>query len=302
VNIARLGIIGAGYWGRILARSLSNVPTATLSALATSRAENVADLVGSQCRLFADWKLMLASDLIDGVVIATPPSTHRVMIEAAFDRNLPVLVEKPMTHNLLDALAVRDRAVREQKTLHVDHTYLFSPAWKRLKENVSLIGKINRILARFGDTGPFRADISPIWDWAPHPIALCLDIGGKSTGVERVAITREIIAGRAIERVTFDLLFENGIVANIETGNDFLKPARLVLIEGDSGSLRYDDKVPDKLGYINGTVISSISVPSLLPVDIVLTRFASAIIANRPSFNDAEIGVSVIEVITALYN
>lgn len=49
------------------------------------------------------------------------------------------------------------------------HTRLFSPAWRTFKKSLP---KVHSISAVCGGTTR-----DPWWDWGPHPVSMCLDLG-----------------------------------------------------------------------------------------------------------------------------
>ena len=63
----RLGVIGAGRWGRICLRTLSGITAADLVAVASGNPET-ATLVPPGCRIFADWRELIGSAGVEGLV------------------------------------------------------------------------------------------------------------------------------------------------------------------------------------------------------------------------------------------
>src|SRR5437870_11249539 len=66
--------------------------------------------------------------------------------------------------------------------LMVGHTFLYSPAVKKIKEIVDWgdIGDIRYICARRLNLGLFQKDINVVWDLAPHDSSIILHIMGES--------------------------------------------------------------------------------------------------------------------------
>ena len=129
----RLGLIGAGHWGRVYIRTLAAVEGVRLSRVA-SRNPGTAQLVPAGCAVDLEWRKILDHRQIDGVIVASPPAMHAEMIRAAVEAGLPVLVEKPLTLDLAAARAVRSTVERHGGFVMVGHTHLFHPAYRKLKE------------------------------------------------------------------------------------------------------------------------------------------------------------------------
>ena len=73
-------------------------------------------------------------------------------------------------------------AERQGLVLMVGHTFLYSPAVRKIKEIVRSgdIGDIRYICARRLNLGLFQKDINVAWDLAPHDISIILDIMEES--------------------------------------------------------------------------------------------------------------------------
>ncbi|MEE1569456.1 MAG: Gfo/Idh/MocA family oxidoreductase, partial [Alphaproteobacteria bacterium] len=125
----RLGLIGAGRWGRVYMNTLDHMADVTLNALASSNPQS-RDLVGENVDLHEDWRDFINAGGVDGVIVATPPAAHGEIVRAALEAGLPVLVEKPLTLDVDEAKALRDLAERTDGLVMVDHIHLFSPAFR----------------------------------------------------------------------------------------------------------------------------------------------------------------------------
>jgi predicted dehydrogenase len=72
-----------------------------------------------------DFRALLARDDVDVVSVATPPATHREIIEAAAAAGKHVVCEKPLATNLADADAAIAAAEGAGVTLAMYHNYLY---------------------------------------------------------------------------------------------------------------------------------------------------------------------------------
>ena len=149
----RLGLIGAGRWGRNYIRTINGLPGVRLARLA-SRNPDSARLIPTGCSIFTDWREMLSSRDLDGVIVATPPHLHAEMAFAAIDAGLAVLIEKPLTLSVAEAHALRERARERGVLAMVDHTHLFNPAFRALKATRPRTEKFARSAAKPATTDP----------------------------------------------------------------------------------------------------------------------------------------------------
>lgn len=109
----RVGIIGAGWIAQAHYRLLQTLEEAEVTAVCdidSARAEALTS--GSGARVYADWRELLDREDLDALLVCTPPLAHREPAVAAFDRGLPVYLEKPIARTLTDAAAIAEAAER----------------------------------------------------------------------------------------------------------------------------------------------------------------------------------------------
>lgn len=97
-NQLRFGIVGAGRIAETYAQAFVSTSNAKLFAVADinpAAARAIADKFGSAH--FESHLAMADSELIDAVVVATPPATHSAICLDFLDRRIPVLCEKPVS-------------------------------------------------------------------------------------------------------------------------------------------------------------------------------------------------------------
>lgn len=96
----RTAILGAGGIGTHLAREVSAHPDGTIAAVVDVNEDALDDLAAEhdldESVLFTDESVMYEATDLDAVIIATPPAFHDDQIDAAFERDLHVLCEKPV--------------------------------------------------------------------------------------------------------------------------------------------------------------------------------------------------------------
>lgn len=292
----RLGLIGVGRWGRVIARALNDIPGARLTHLASRRSESV-DSVPPGCTVTGDWRSVATAADLDGVIIASPASLHAEMAAVALDAGLAVFVEKPLAMSLQDAEGLLALARDRGGVLQVDHLDVANPAWIALKELVPGIGEITSVECRFGGPGPFRTDTPPLWDWGPHPVALCLDLLGAPIAVRtHHAISRQTELG-LLQRVEFDLAFREGSTARIVTGNGFDTRERRLTVHGRESSLVYDDNAAHKLLKLDRGALLAVPIEPTLPLTRALVGFVEAIQADAPDVAGGVLGRDVVQVL-----
>ncbi|NJL44893.1 MAG: Gfo/Idh/MocA family oxidoreductase [Leptolyngbyaceae cyanobacterium SM2_3_12] len=174
-----LAIFGLGRWGTHLLRNFLALPQAKVIAIVDpdpQRLEQIRWLYSlpPTVRSYEKWEPAMALPDLDAVVIATPASTHYVLIKRALEHRLHVLSEKPMTLDSSTSAELCRLATTQQRQLVVDHTYLFHPAVQQgqvLCQNQQL-GTLRYAYATRTNLGPVRTDVDAFWDLAIHDLAI----------------------------------------------------------------------------------------------------------------------------------
>ncbi|OGL64168.1 MAG: hypothetical protein A3J27_13315 [Candidatus Tectomicrobia bacterium RIFCSPLOWO2_12_FULL_69_37] len=243
----RLGLIGAGRWGRAYLRTLRDLPDLALARLCSSNPGS-RSLVDPACRITADWREVAEARDLDGVIVCTPPALHAGMTGAAVRAGLPVMVEKPLTLDLEEARRLQETVERAGVPVLVDHIHLFHPAYRALKREAARLGPVRAIRSEGGSWGPFRKDTTSLWDYAPHDLALCLDLMGGSPLrlAARVEESRQTPEGRG-ENYALELEFPGGVRAGVRVGKIFPEKRRRFVSWFGECALVFDDLAPQRL-------------------------------------------------------
>jgi predicted dehydrogenase len=129
-----LASVGLGWWGSVLARGAVAAGAEIVGGYAR-REESRREFIESHGgRPFESYDEVLAADDVDGVLLATPHTTHAEQIVAAAEAGKHVFVEKPFT---LDVASGRRAIVATESAgvvLQVGHQRRRQPANRRIKE------------------------------------------------------------------------------------------------------------------------------------------------------------------------
>jgi predicted dehydrogenase len=82
--------------------------------------------------VYQDAQAMLAGETVDALDVASPRQTHAAWVEAAADRSIDVLCQKPLTPTLAEAEALV-RRVEGRTRLMVHENWRFRPWYRELK-------------------------------------------------------------------------------------------------------------------------------------------------------------------------
>lgn len=287
----KLALIGTGTWGQNYLRTISQISKA---------------LLPSRYIKTHDYSDLFDQKDIDGVIIATPPQTHYKIAKDFLERDFNVFIEKPLTTNYQDALRLKEIVDRENGRIvaMVGHIYLYHPAFVAMQKFVKAIGKIHYIASQGMDYGPIRQDVSALWDWAPHDIAMCLSLLGKTP----VSVSAWAINVLRPKRVLYDmcslrLQFADNIQAFIDIGWLSTVKKRNMIVVGQKGALLFDDVAKRKLTHIESLgEENKISYPPCLPsspLTLEVLEFIACIETGRKPKTDLNEGVLTIKIIEA---
>ena len=124
----RVGLVGTSWWAETFhLAGLESHPRAQITAICgrdRNRAEQVAGRHGGPT-VFTDYDEMIASGLLDAVVISTPDHLHHDMVLRAFASGLHVFSEKPLARTAREARDMLDAAEAAGRV----HMVMFTWRW-----------------------------------------------------------------------------------------------------------------------------------------------------------------------------
>ena len=109
-------------------------------------------------RIYASWQEMIAGEYalpesirMDFVSIVTPNMVHFEPAMAALDAGFDVVIEKPMTWSLDEAVKLKAQVEKSGRTLALTHTYTGYPAVKEARRRIAqgMLGKVRKIYVEY---------------------------------------------------------------------------------------------------------------------------------------------------------
>ena len=317
-KLIKIGMIGVGYWGPNLIRNFSDLDDVEVVACADLSEDRLKKIgkryPGVTCT--TDFQKLLENPDVDGVVIATPVSTHYPIAKAALEHGKHVMIEKPLADSAEHALALVELARRVNRVLMVDHTFIYTSAVRKIRDLIDS-GELGDVLY-FDSTrinlGLFQKDINVIWDLAPHD----LSIMDYLLQMEPIAIsaTGASHAGNGIANIAYmTLRFPNNAIAHFHV--NWLAPVKIrqTLIGCSKKMVVYDDLEPtdkvrvyDKGITVNGSAekryqtligyrTGDVLIPKIDATEALLRvaqEFANSIKEGREPLTDGNAGYRVV--------
>lgn len=252
--MAKIAVVGAGYWGPNLVRAFT-AQRAELSVCDTdpSRLEWVGKRF-AQVKLVPDYNDILNSD-VEGVVLATPVLTHYDLARKALEAGKHVFVEKPLTASVEEARRLVDLSERVGRHIMVGHTLEYSPPVMKVADIVRSgdLGQIFFVSSQRVNLGVSRPNTSVVWELAPHDLSIIFN--WLDEGPTVISAVGKDYSKRGVTDVAFiSLEFGSGVVAHLEVS--WLAPSKLrrTTVVGSKKMVVYDDTELDKVRiYDRGT-------------------------------------------------
>jgi predicted dehydrogenase len=151
----QIAIVGMGARGRDWVREVRNNEFSEVvacvdndSTLLESSAK-AAGISPQQC--FTDLEAALSTDLVDAVIVATSPESHFSVCETALSREKAVLVEKPFTLKLKQAVDLVSLADRQQTPLLVAQNYRYLRSFRTARQLIAAgtLGRVGLVLLQY---------------------------------------------------------------------------------------------------------------------------------------------------------
>ncbi len=239
----KIGLIGTGYWGKILIKNLStfnDVELAWISDLEIT--DNLKSL-----RNFASYKVGLEYE-VDLVIVSTPAHTHYEIVKNVLLSGNNFLVTKPITKNINELDELIDIANKKNVKIYADYTFTYSSAIKQIKVllDKKAIGYVLGFTSVRANLGKIQSDVSVVEDLMVHDISI-IDFLFQSELKQVFAVGSHELGSNHFSSVSSLLEYANGLKANIFCS--WISPwkQRGIKIYGSKGAIYWDETSPTPL-------------------------------------------------------
>lgn len=212
--------IGHGAFGRMHVDAWRKIGGARSLIVADPDPAARAGLAGREpwLRAIADWRNALAG--CDAVSIVTPTDTHHAIAAAAIAAGKPMLIEKPVTASLSEALDLAVRAKQTGVVVRGGYYFRHHPKTAALRALIAAgkLGALRVLQGRFAGYKRTREDAGALLNDAVHFIDLFVWLLEGRLPDSVYAVTRDHF-GRGLEDFALlTLRYGDGPVAQIEAG------------------------------------------------------------------------------------
>jgi predicted dehydrogenase len=265
------GIVGLGWWGRMLLEAGQAVPGLRfVHGVARHAAAGAPVAARHGLRFSTSLDAMLADPEVQAVVLATPHSAHLGQVQAVAAAGKPVFCEKPLTLTRAEAVAAVEACRAAGVPLAIGHNRRFLPTIQAMKAIIAE-GRLGRLLHVEGHSSnlnssqnfaPWRADPaeSPaggLTGTGVHVLDTFTNLVGPARRVS-TQLTVQRPAPEALDSLSVMLEFASGISGTLAAVRATPRYWR-VHVFGDRASvetvsdteiiLREDGREPERIGF-----------------------------------------------------
>lgn len=319
----KAGLVGYGYWGPVLARNLSSSHHYELGWIADLSEKNLSNAAGLYpgTKTVAAYQEILQDADVKLIVIATPVEGHYEIAKAALMAGKHVLVEKPMASTVAECEELVALAKEKGLTLAVDHTFLFTPAVRKMHQWIEdgTIGDVYFIDSDRINLGLIQQKANVFWDLAVHDLSIVTYLFGGEQPLSVVAKGERYTQEDQDEIGMLMLTYPNKKTVSVTVS--WLSPVKLrrMIVTGSKQMVYYDDiSADEKLRLIDKGVDYDPSADkpfspmyrsgdALIPrlnnreaIGLELEELHASITNGTPLVSSGEDGLKVVRVLAAI--
>lgn len=313
----RILVIGIGFIGRKHIDILKKIEGLEL-AICNNNAETLSQ-VSQELNInekYSDYKVALKKNF-EGVIICTPNSSHLPISIEAFNAGCNVFVEKPISHNLEEAIKILDASKRANKVLMVGYVLRLLPSIGDIKKLIDndAVGKIAFTRVKVSAPQTLRNASSKyrflceqgggiIYDYS-HEIDYLRFLFGdvyKCTAFKDVLIKSESTCEDIAEII---IQYKNKVIANIHL--DYIQESRdrgvrSIEIVGSKGVIEYDfTKILTVKEFTGGVVTKKYEIGLEEAYTLQLKKFIKLCRGELTDYISGEDAIEVLKVCEGIY-
>lgn len=241
MKIFKLGMLGYGYWGKLLYRYFHQHPHFEILCLATRNPDKIEGNFPDFLKITTPDFVFECPD-IEAIVIASSAGSHFKYLLRAIESEKHVFCEKPIVLKYKEAEYIKNLSEKKGIKIFVDYTLTFSPAIRKM---LSLVreGAIGRIYGACFQTlqlGHFSENV--YWDIGSHPLSIldalvpldCLKFSRFDIYTRDGIVETGLITFREIREKP------NGIAGSIQLSFNHPTKERKIAFYGELGTLLYN--------------------------------------------------------------
>lgn len=292
----KVAVIGAGAMGTHHARIYHELPQTELVAIvdtSEARGRALADQYGAQ--YFSDYHDLFGR--VDAVNIVVPTILHYPLAMEFLRQGVHVLVEKPITVDLIQAKRLVDFSKKANCILQVGHLERFNPGVRKLRESMGQAVYVET--KRLSHPTDRNLDVGVVWDLMIHDLDILLNLV-NSPVVDIHAMGVSVYSDYE-DIAQVQLMFKNGCMASLlaaRIGGERLRQLKATEASGRSLWLDFIDQTlvamrPPRNGRVVAPEIFDVKKDE--PLRLELSHFADCVAMHKTPLVSGEDGKRALE-------
>jgi predicted dehydrogenase len=244
----KVGVIGLGYWGPNLMRSILSIGGVEVVGCEKDkrRLEEV-KRVFPNAEYVKNYEELIADDEVKAVLISTPVYSHFSIAKDSLNKGKDVFVEKPLTKSSVEAQELIDLAADKGCILMVGHIFEYNDAVIKIGNIIKTeeVGKLQYITSTRVNLGIHRKDVNVLWDLAPHDLSIIFK-WVESEPISVSTMAKASIVDNVPDVAFIQMAFDCGMIADIQVG--WLAPSKVreTIVVGSKKMIVYDETNPQE--------------------------------------------------------
>lgn len=223
----KVGVIGAGYLGRIHARIYAAMSAVELVGVVDIDEATAREVAGQcHCQAFTDPADLLGK--VDAVSVVVPTIHHLEVARPFLEHGVHMLMEKPLAPSVEEAKTIVELAEQAGVTFQVGHLERFNAGVMALAEHCEDPRFIE--VHRLGAFAGRATDVDVVTDLMIHDIDIVMSL--VKSPLTAIAANGTAVITDHIDIANARMEFENGAVANVTASRVSNKKLRRIRVFG----------------------------------------------------------------------
>ena len=299
-DFKRVGVVGVGHLGQHHARVYAELLDARLVGVADTD-ENRSHFIGESLGVpwYAGIEDLIERQRPDALSIVVPTSLHYSTAKKALEKNIHVLIEKPVTTQPSEAEDLLNIAAQKNLVLQVGHIERFNSAIRHISQTVR--NPIFLESKRMGPLSPRINDVGVVLDLMIHDIDIVLSL--VPSKISRIAATGCQVLTEYEDIASAQITFENGAMAHILVSRvtekrhrqlDVVERERHIIVDYETQDVQIHRCVRDNKGITE--IIERPVFPKSEPLKLELAHFIGCVREKRQPLVGIRDGKRALEV------
>jgi len=275
MDLIKVAVVGVGHLGSRHARIYSELPGVELIGVLDTDRDRTADIAEQyDCRAFTTLEEIPSS--VEAISVVVPTDRHYEVASTLMERGYHLLIEKPITDDVIHARELLRVAEKSNLLLQVGHVERFNPGILEIEKIV----KEPRFIEchRNAPFQPRGTEVGVVLDLMIHDLDIILYL--VSSPVDSLEAVGATILSKHEDIANARIKFKSGCIANITTSRVSPSKMRKIRIFQDDAYISLDYMAQTAQIYrkeAGRIFFDELPIPRGEPLKLELTSFIEAV-------------------------